>query len=93
MTDTNATQPTVPVVADLSALSETINQMSEDKSNDWTNEIATLADVEKELIAARANLEIYRRHVGGLETIESASRYLAGDDEWNLDDLPWNQVE
>jgi len=70
-----AAQPSEPTVASLPALSEVINMMAEDKSNDWAEEIATLTEVETELIAARADLETYRANVGRLENIVTTSRY------------------
>ncbi|MET0885668.1 MAG: hypothetical protein ABWX92_04385 [Mycetocola sp.] len=59
----------------LTALGDVISQMAEDKSNNWSDEVRTLTDVEKELLAAREELETYRANVGSLDGIVAISRY------------------
>lgn len=68
--------------ADDAGLAEAINQMAEDKSNDWTDEIEALEAVERELASLRAQVEqltaensIFTTNVGPVEGVELIGRY------------------
>jgi len=76
MAETNTPTPETPrVVADLASFGEVIGQLAEDKSNDWTAEISTLSDVEKELEQARRDLELYQQHFGPVEGAEETRKF------------------
>jgi hypothetical protein len=57
------------------SLTEVINQMAEDRSNNWADEIVTLTEAETALAAALAELETYRANVGPIDDIVTLSRY------------------
>jgi hypothetical protein len=107
ITDTPAIDETVQ--ADVADLSQVIELMTTDKSNDWSDEIRVLESIEKQLEAARAQIETYEANVGPIQNIVVVSRYaelgrfaavtLGANEEWRSNDITsalstfWSQID
>jgi hypothetical protein len=70
-----ATSKPIVTTAHDAELSQVMEFMATDKSNDWSEEIAVLANVESELLEARDKLQTYYDNIGSLGTIVTMSRY------------------
>lgn len=75
-------------------LAQVIGFMAEDKSNDWSEEIAVLGSVEVELLALRAKVAQYEANIGPSDNVEAAGHYaqlgeftaalLGANEEWDI---------